>query len=154
VQRPDVVQAIHVSSDSSTHLIALSSVAESEYLNGRGTRNQSKNPSVTGQLLAVDSQNAELKWQRSVERIRFLIDQPKNTPCVVLSYRRSRSAGTDATESVLHVIHRETGKDILMRRGASSASNFTFEPHADQNRLSIRMARQSVRLTFASRDEP
>lgn len=154
VQRPDVVQAIHVSSDSSTHLIALSSVAESEYLNGRGTRNQSRNPSVTGQLLAVDSQNAELKWQRSVERIRFLIDQPRNTPCVVLSYRRSRSAGTDATESVLHVIHRETGEDILMRRGASSASNFTFEPHADQNRLSIRMARQSVRLTFASRDEP
>lgn len=154
VQRPDVVRAIHVSSDSSSHLIALSNVAESEYLNGRGAANRSRNPSVTGQLVAVDSQTAELKWQRSVERIRFLIDQPKNAPCVALSYRRSRSAGTDATESVLHVIHRETGEDILMRRGATSASNFTFEPHADQNRLSIRMARQSIRLTFAPRVAP
>lgn len=154
VQRPDVVRAIHVSSDTSSHLIALSSAAESEYLNGRGTRNQSRNPSVTGQLIAVGSQAGELKWQRSVEQIRFLIDQPKNTPCVVLSYRRSRTAGAAATESVLHVIHRETGEDILMRRGASSASNFTFEPHADQNRLSIRMARQSIRLTFAPRVAP
>jgi outer membrane protein assembly factor BamB len=154
VQRPDVVRAIHVSSDTSSHLIALSSVAESEYLNGRGTRNQSRNLSVTGQLVAVDSQTGELKWQRTVEQIRFLIDQPKNAPCVVLSYRRSRSAGTDAMESVLHVIHRETGDDILMRRGVSSASNFTFEPHADQNRLSIRMARQSIRLTFAPRVAP
>ena len=154
VQRPDVVRAIHVSSDGSTHLIALSNVAESEYLNGRGAANRSRNPSVTGQLLAVDSQTGELEWQRPVEKIRFLIDQPKNAPCVALSYRRSRSAGTDATESVLHLIHRETGEDILMRRGASSASNFTFEPHADQNRLSIRMARQSIRLTFGPRVAP
>jgi outer membrane protein assembly factor BamB len=149
VQRPDVVRAIHVSSDSSTHLIAMSNVAESEYLNGRGDGNRSRNPSVTGQLVAVDSQTAELKWQRPVERIRFLIDQPKNAPCLALVYRRSRSSGTEATEPVLHVIHRETGEDILMRQGASSASNFTFEPHADQNRLSIRMARKSIRLTFA-----
>ena len=154
VQRPDIVRAIHVSSDSSTHLIALSNVSESGYLNGRGAGNQSRNPSVTGQLLAVDSKTAALKWQRPVDRIRFLIDQPKNAPCVALAYRRSRSSGADATEPVLHVIHRETGDDILLRRGATSASDFTFEPHADQNRLSIRMARQSIRLTFAPRVAP
>jgi hypothetical protein len=55
---------------------------------------------------------------------------------------------------VLHVINRETGEDILKRHGTGSASAFTFEPHADQHRLSIRMARKSIRLTFEPRQTP
>lgn len=153
VERPEEIKAVHVSSDASTQVIVLSETSESGFLNGRSAGGR-RNPSVTGQLVAIDSATARLKWQRPVDRIRFLLDQPKNVPCVVLSYRRSRSSGTEATDSVLHVINRETGEDILNRRGASSASDFTFEPHADQNRLSIRMARRSIRLTFAPRSSP
>jgi outer membrane protein assembly factor BamB len=150
VQRPDRIRAVNVSSDASSHVIALSDTAESAFLNGRGARN----PSLTGQLVAIDAVSATLKWQRPVDRIRFLLDQPKNAPCLVLNYRRSRSSGTAAMESVLHVINRETGEDILNRRNSSSASAFTFEPHADQHRLSIRMARKSIRLTFAPSQAP
>lgn len=153
VERPKQIKAVHVSSDATTQVIALSEIAESAFLNGRSAGGR-RNPSVTGQLVAIDSVTARLKWQRPVDRIRFLLDQPKNVPCLVLSYRRSRSSGTEATHSVLHVINRETGEDILNRRGASSVSDFTFEPHADQNRLSIRMARRSIRLTFSPRDSP
>ncbi|MGZ0166477.1 MAG: outer membrane protein assembly factor BamB family protein [Planctomycetales bacterium] len=153
VERPEQIKAVHVSSDASTHVIALSEIAESAFLNGRSAGGR-RNPSVTGQLVVIDSVTARLKWQRPVDRIRFLLEQPKNVPSLVLSYRRSRSSGTEATDSVLHVINRETGEDILNRRGASSASDFTFEPHADQNRLSIRLARKSIRLTFAPRILP
>jgi len=153
VERPEQIKAVHVSSDASTHVIALSEIAESAFLNGRSAGGR-RNPSVTGQLVVIDSVTARLKWQRPVDRIRFLLDQPKNVPSLVLSYRRSRSSGTEATDSVLHVINRETGEDILNRRGVSSASDFTFEPHADQNRLSIRLARKSIRLTFAPRSLP
>ena len=153
VERPEQIKAVHVSSDASTQVIALSEISESGFLNGRSAGGR-RNPPVTGQLIAIDPVTARLKWQRPVNRIRFLLDQPKNVPCLVLSYRRSRSSGTEATDSVLHVINRETGEDILNRRGASSASDFTFEPHADQNRLSIRVARRSIRLTFAPRSSP
>ncbi|MFT5091936.1 MAG: hypothetical protein ACI93T_000755 [Porticoccaceae bacterium] len=153
VERPEQIKAVHVSSDASTHVIALSEIAESAFLNGRSAGGR-RNPSVTGQLVVIDSVTARLKWQRPVDRIRFLLEQPKNVPSLVLSYRPSRSSGTEATDSVLHVINRETGEDILNRRGASSASDFTFEPHADQNRLSIRLARKSIRLTFAPRILP
>jgi outer membrane protein assembly factor BamB len=153
VERPEQIRAVHVSSDASTQVIALSEIAESGFLNGRSAGGR-RNPSVTGQFVVIDSVTARLKWQRPIDRIRFLLDQPKNVPCLVLTYRRSRSSGTEATDSVLHVINRESGDDILNRRGASSASDFTFEPHADQNRLSIRMARRSIRLTFAPRSLP
>jgi hypothetical protein len=154
VQRPDRIRAVHVSSDASGHIIALADAAESAFLNGRSAGGGARNPAVTGQLLAIDARTATLKWQRPVDRIQFLLDQPKNAPCIVLSYRRSRSSGTESLESVLHVINRETGEDILNRRGTGSASAFTFEPHADQHRLSIRMARKSIRLTFAPRQSP
>lgn len=154
VRRPDRIRAIHVSSDASSHVIALSETAESQFLNGRSALGVARNPSVTGQLVAIDSVSAALKWQRPVDRIRFLLDQPKNAPCLVLDYRRSQSSDIPATESVLHVINRETGEDILNRRNSSSASAFTFEPHADQQRLSIRMARKSIRLTFAPSQAP
>lgn len=153
VDRSEQVRAIHVASDASTHVIAFSNVADSSFLNGRPV-DGGRNPAVTGQLVAIDASSAKLKWQRKVDRIRFLIDQPKNVPCILLSYRRSRSTGTQSTESVLHIINRETGDDILKRRGTGSASSFTFEPHADQNRLSIRMARQSIRLTFSKAQTP
>ena len=154
VQRPEQIKAVHVSSDASTQVIAFSNVADSGLLNGRSAGGRERNPSVTGQLVAIDSATASLKWQHPVDRIQFLLDQPKNAPCLVLSYRRSRSPGDDATDSVLHVINKETGEDVLNRRGASSASEFTFEPHADQHRLSIRMARRSIRLTFAPHSSP
>jgi outer membrane protein assembly factor BamB len=154
VQRPEQIKAVHVSSGSSTQVIAISEVAESGFLNGRSAGGRERNPSVTGQLVAIDAATAQLKWQRPVDRIQFLLDQPKNAPCLVLSYRRSRSPGAEATDSVLHIINRETGEDILTRRGASAAFDFTFEPHADQNRFSIRMARRSIRLTFAPEPAP
>ena len=154
VQRPEQIKAVHVSSGSSTQVIAISEVAESGFLNGRSAGGRERNPSVTGQLVAIDAATAQLKWQRPVDRIQFLLDQPKNAPCLVLSYRRSRSPGAESTDSVLHIINRETGEDILTRRGASAAFDFTFEPHADQNRFSIRMARRSIRLTFAPEPAP
>lgn len=154
VQRPEQIKAVHVSSGSSTQVIAVSKIAESGFLNGRSAGSRERNPPVTGQLVAIDSATARLKWQRPVDRIQFLLDQPKNAPCLVLSYRRSRSPGAEATDSVLHIINRETGEDILARRGSSAASDFTFEPHADQNRFSIRMARRSIRLTFAPEPAP
>jgi len=48
-------------------------------------------------------------------------------------------------------MNRETGADILNRRDSDSVAPFTFEPHADQNRLSIRLARKSIRITFEPR---
>ncbi|MGZ0171388.1 MAG: outer membrane protein assembly factor BamB family protein [Planctomycetales bacterium] len=154
VQRPEQIRAVHVSSDASGYTIALADSAESAFLRGRSAGGGARNPAVTGHLLAIDARTAALKWQRPVDRIQFLLDQPKNAPCIVLSYRRSRSSGTEAFESVLHVINRETGEDILKRHGTGSASAFTFEPHADQHRLSIRMARKSIRLTFEPRQTP
>ena len=154
VQRPEQINAVHVSSDASTQVIAFSNIAESGILNGRSAGGRERNPSVTGQLVAIDSATASLKWQHPADQIQFLLDQPKNAPCLVLSYRRSRSPGDEATDSVLHVINKETGEDILNRRGASNVSEFTFEPHADQHRLSIRMARRSIRLTFDPRSSP
>jgi outer membrane protein assembly factor BamB len=154
VQRPDRIRAVHVSSDAAGHIVALADTSESAFLSGRSAGGGTRNPAVTGQLLAIDARTAAIKWQRPVDRIQFLLDQPKNAPCIMLSYRRSRSAATDALESVLHVMNRETGGDILNRHGSGSASAFTFEPHADQHRLSIRMARKSIRLTFAPRQTP
>ena len=154
VKRPEQIKAIHVSSGPSTQVIAVSNMAESGFLNGRSAGSRERNPSVTGQLVAIDSATARLKWQRPVDRIQFQLDQPKNAPCLVLSYRRSRSPDDEATDSVLHIINRATGEDIQTRRGASSAFDFTFEPHADQNRFSIRMARRSIRLTFAPEPSP
>jgi outer membrane protein assembly factor BamB len=154
VHRPDQILAVHVSSDASGHIVALADSAESAFLNGRSVGGAARNPAVTGHLLAIDARTAALKWQRPVDRIQFQLDQPKNAPCIVLSYRRSRSSDTEAFESVLHVINRETGDDILNRRGTGSTSAFTFEPHADQHRLSIRMARKSIRLTFAPSQTP
>jgi len=153
VQRPDQIRSVHVTSDALSHVIAFSDTSESAFLNGRSAGG-ARNPAVTGQLVAIDALTAKLKWQRTVNGIRFQLDQPKNAPCIVLSYQRARGSDMESTESVLHVINRESGEDILNRRGASSPSDFTFEPHADQHRLSIRMARKSIRLTFAPRTDP
>lgn len=154
VQRPDRIRAVHVASDASSHLVTLSKTAESAFLNGRAAGNDVRNPPVTGHLLAIDSLTGNLLWQRPVDQIQFLLDQPKNAPCVVLNYRRSRTSGTESTESVLHLMNRMSGEDILNRRGSSAASAFTFEPHADQHRFSIRMARKSIRLTFVPGQSP
>lgn len=149
LQRPHQIRGIHVSSDASSHIIAVSATAESSFLNGRRADSDPRNPPVTGQLLAIDSLTGGLLWQRSVEGIRFLLDQPKNAPCIVLSYRRSHSTDHNAMNSVLHVLDRRTGEDILNRRSSGTAFDFTIEPHADQNRVSLRMARKSIRLTFS-----
>ena len=151
VQRPQQIRAVHVSSDASSHVVALSETAESSFLNGRAEDGGPRNPLVTGQLLAIDAIAGRLLWQHTVDRIRFLLDQPKNAPCVVLNYRHLQSRETGVMESVLHVMNRETGADILNRRDSGSVAPFTFEPHADQNRLSIRLARKSIRITFESR---
>lgn len=149
LQRPPQIRGIHVTSDASSHIIALSATAESSFLNGRGAGSDLRNPPVTGQLLAVDAWSGELLWQRNVQGIRFLLDQPKNAPCIVLSYKGSGDSENNATGSVLHVLDRRTGKDILNRRSSGNAFDFTIEPHADQNRVSLRMARKSIRLTFS-----
>ena len=151
VQRPVQIRAVHVTSDASSHVIALSETVESGFLNGRAEDGGPRNPPVTGHLLAIDAVSGNLLWQRPVDRIRFLLDQPKNTPCLVLTYRRSSAPESEAIESVLHVMNRESGTDILNRRVSGSVPAFTFEPHADQNRLSIRMARKSIRFTFEPR---
>lgn len=154
VQRPNQIRAAYVSTDAISHIIALSESAPSKFLNGRLGDSNLRNPSVTGQLITLNALTGDLQWQRSVEGIRFLLDQPRNAPCLILSYQRARRPDNSTMDSVLHILDRRTGEDILNRRSSGTAFDFTIEPHADQNRLSIRMARKSIRLTFAPQSTP
>lgn len=150
---PFNLATVHCSSDVNSHVLAFSTTHESLFQQQRNSGRRSlRSPKVSGLLVAVDAATGTLLWKRAVEDIRFDLDQPRNAPCLVLTYQRKRNSVSSSLQSVLHIIDRRTGEDILERRGSDASARFTLEPHADQNRFSIRMQRRSIRIQFKEAD--
>jgi outer membrane protein assembly factor BamB len=137
--------AFHVS-DAGSHVIAL---AETDEVSFQQVRNVYRNPPLTGTLLALDSRTGELLWQRRLAGVRLALDQPKNSPFLVLSYERKRAGENAGFESILQILDRRTGVDLRTRRGGEHEDRFVIEPNVTQNRASIRFARRSIRLDYA-----
>jgi hypothetical protein len=146
VERPAALRtAFHVS-DAGSHVIAL---AETDEVSFQQVRNVHRNPPLTGTLLTLDSRTGELLWQRRLTGVRLALDQPKNSPFLVLSYERKRPGENAGFESILQILDRRTGVDLRTRRGGEHEDRFVIEPNVTQNRASIRFARRSIRLDYA-----
>lgn len=147
IARPSGLRTAFCVSDVESHVIALTSTDE---LSFQQPRNVYRNPPLTGTLLAIDSRNGTLKWQRRLEGVRLALDQPKNAPLLVLSYEKKRAGENTGFDSILQVLDRRTGEDLRIRRGGASEDRFFIEPNSPQNRVSIRFSRRSIRFDYSA----
>lgn len=147
VERPAGLRTAFCTSDSDSHVIALTETAEVSF---QQPRNVYRNPPLTGTLFAVDSYDGSLKWQRRLNSVRFAIDQPVNVPVLVLNYERKRAGENTGFDSMLQIIDRRTGADLRTRRGGTNEERFFIEPSLEQNRVSVRFKRRSIRLDYSA----
>jgi outer membrane protein assembly factor BamB len=149
VDRPEHIHNIRCQSGSGLHVIAMSEDIEQPLQQGGQFSNDFRNPPLNGSLLAIDRFSGEKIWQRPVRNVRLALEQPGSVPLLLMSFLETQFDGdVPKTQSVLYILDRRTGEDVLYRKGAQADAQFAIDPNLPQNRVELRFPRGSVRLSF------
>lgn len=149
---PTPLATAHVFGDDSRLFVILASpVTERSWLATQQDRGGFRKPLVNGWLHAFDRRSLRLLWTIPTRNLPLAIDQPREAPFLVLSYRRPSddSADGQSPDGVLHLIDKRTGKEVLYDVGNTQNVHAALEPDPLQQRIDLLTPKRRIRLDYA-----
>lgn len=125
-------------------------VTEQSWLATQQDRGGFRKPLANGSLHAFDRHTLRLLWTIPAKNLPLAIDQPFDTPFLLLTYKRPSDDSTDgqSPDGVLHLIDKRTGKEILYETGSPQSVYVTLEPDPLQQRLDLLTPKRRIRLDY------
>lgn len=151
VALPKPLTIAHAFADDLRLFVILSGpVTEVSWLNTQQDRGSYRRPLLNGSLLAFERESLKSLWTIPAKNLPFAVDQPRETPFLVLPYKRPSDDSVDGQHSdgVLHLIDKRTGKEVFYDVGSLNNVYFALEPDPLQQRLDVLMQKQRLRLEY------
>ncbi|MBI1313809.1 PQQ-binding-like beta-propeller repeat protein [bacterium] len=145
VDRPAELRTAYCSSDSHSHIVALSTETESGFQAVGEPRFGFRTPLISGRLIAIDAHNGGLLWQQSIAGERFPLDQPKSLPLLTLTSRPDQQGQAGYA---LRIVDRRTGQTLTRRKSTEQFTPFAFDPNAALQRVVVRFSRSALRIDY------
>jgi len=148
---------VHVTNDESRFYVAFSgTLAEARNFRANGQRDDSRNPSVSGALCAIDRRSGQMLWCRPFLDGAFGLDQSRAAPILVFAYRQLRRPATDDDENgmgwpILHCMDKRTGRDVFKDRFGSvqPVARAFAETELGRHEVIVRWPDSSIRFRYA-----
>ena len=152
VSLPKTLSTAHVFGDDQRLFVILSGpVTEVSWLNTQQDRGNYRRPLLNGWLHAFDRQSLKPLWTIPTKNLPFAVDQPNDSPFLLLPYKRPSDDSADGQHSdgVLHLIDKRTGQEVLFDVGSLLNIYFALEPDPLQQRIDVLMQKRRLRLNYA-----
>jgi outer membrane protein assembly factor BamB len=152
VPLPTTLTTAHVFGDDLRLFVILAGpVTEASWLATQQERGVFWKPLVNGWLHAFDRRSLRRLWTIPTKNLPLAIDQPRDAPVLVLTYKRPSDDSIDgqSTDGVLHLIDKRSGKEVLYDVGAQTNVYFALEPDPLQQRIDVLTPKRRLRLDYA-----
>lgn len=151
IEVPRPLTVAHAFADELRLFVILSKpVTETSWLSTQQDRGGYRRPLLNGSLLAFDRQSLKRLWAIPAKNLPLAVDQPKETPFLVLPYKRPSDDSADGQHSdgVLHLIDKRTGQEVLHDVGGLNNVYFALEPDPLQQQIDLLTPKRRLRLSF------
>ena len=108
---------------------------------------------LNGPLYAVNRHHPEILWKRDLRNEPIGLDQSKAAPVLVQIWKLLPKGNNAASEGMLRVIDKRTGKTILERRNVDVLPYFLLNPDPQQAILELKLTQETIRMNYAP-DKP
>lgn len=149
---PKTLTTAHAFGDDHRLFVILAGpVTEQSWLAVQQDRGGFWKPLVNGWLHAFDRRSLRLLWTIPTKNLPFAIDQPTDTPFLLLTYKRPSEDSVDgqSPDGVVHLIDKRTGKEVLYEVGQQNSSYVAVEPDPLQQRIDLLTPKRRIRLDYA-----
>ena len=151
VRFPARLARICCARDQRHFFIALSGlVADPAELQVKQIRRGYRNPLLHGPLYGLDRATGKLLWRTQLEDAAFALDQPKESPFLVLNYQTlaETNAGNSPSVGVVRCLDKNTGDELYRRTGPISGVYHALEANPPEKRVDIHFKAETIRLDF------
>lgn len=110
---------------------------------------------LSGSLYAVDRDEPRILWDRKLQEEPIPLDQSVVAPVIVQLWRLAPANDRSPVLGILRITDKKTGKMLVdpNRRREDLQPYFLLNPDPQQGIVEVKLARQTIRLTYAS-DQP
>jgi hypothetical protein len=146
---PELERAI-VSRDPETWYVVISNrLSRQAALQPANNLTSHRTPVVDGPLLAIDRRTFRIRWQQTLTRSPWLLDQPRTAP-VLHAYRLGtpHQIANGFTNSIIRLLDKQTGTEVLQREGANLLGFATFQSDVDRGLVEVRLEPETIRLRY------
>ncbi|HET6422313.1 MAG TPA: PQQ-binding-like beta-propeller repeat protein, partial [Planctomycetaceae bacterium] len=147
---PQLERAL-VSRDADTWYVVLSNrLSRPAALQPANNLTSHRTPVVDGPLLAIDRRTFATRWQQTLTRAPWLLDQPRTAPVLLHAYRLGtpHQIANGFTNSVIRLLDKQTGAEVLQREGANLLGFATFQSDVDRGLVEVRLEPETIRLRY------
>lgn len=140
-----------VSRDADTWYVALSNkISRQGAVQPANNRNSHRTPLVDGPLIAIDRQTFRPRWQTTLTRTPWLIDQPRTAPLLLHAYKLGTpdQIANGLTNGVIRLLDKWSGAEVLQREGANVLGFATFQSDPDRGLVEVRFEQETLRLRY------
>ncbi len=109
-----------------------------------------RNPWVNGTLYCLDRATFKLNWSQTVTDITFALDQPRDIPFLISSYRKQQKTDTGRTTivSVIEFRDKRSGKPIFETTIDFQPVYTVLDPKPDKQQVDLHTPTRTFRLGY------
>lgn len=147
---PQLERAL-VSRDADTWYVAVSNkVSRQGAVQPANNRNSHRTPLVDGPLIAIDRQTFRPRWQTTLTRTPWLIDQSRTAPLLLHAYKFGTpdQIANGLTNGIIRLLDKRTGAEVLQREGTNVLGFATFQSDPDRGLVEVRFEQETLRLRY------
>ncbi len=104
---------------------------------------------LNGPLYAVNRHHPEILWKRDLQNEPLGLDQSRAAPVLVQIWKLMPKDRNNASEGMLRVLDKRTGKTLMERRNVDVLPYFLLNPDPQQAILELKLTQETVRMNYA-----
>ena len=104
---------------------------------------------LNGPLYAVNRHHPKILWKRDLQNEPFGLDQSRAAPVLVQIWKLLPKGNNAASEGMLRVIDKRTGKTLMERRNVDVLPYFLLNPDPQQAILELKLTQETLRMNYA-----
>ena len=104
---------------------------------------------INGPLYAVNRHRPKILWKRDLQNEPLGLDQSRTAPVLVQIWKLPSKDRNNASEGMLRVIDKRTGKALTERRNVDVLPYFLLNPDPQQAILELKLTQETIRMNFA-----
>ena len=104
---------------------------------------------LNGPLYAVNRHHPKILWKRDLQNEPFGLDQSRAAPVLVQIWKLLPKGNNAASEGMLRVIDKRTGKTLMERRNVDVLPYFLLNPDPQQAILELKLTQETIRMNYA-----
>ncbi len=151
VALPASLSNVHCFGDASRLFVIIAGpVTEKSWLATDQDRGSYRKPLANGWLHAFDRRSLEKLWTIPARNLPIALDQSRDLPFLVLTYKRPSDDSPDGQHSdgVLHVIDKRTGKELFFDAGSINNVYIAVDPNPQDGHIDLLAKTRRIRLDF------